>query len=279
MSDDLLIKQFSPVVYFHTKEKIFPIDINQYLKNCEIRSKDDPSFIQSTPTPALMFNDYLNHSLPNNLYLDLLDLNNLQGDPNKTVTYAKLSKWEGGPAILYYYFYFKTNPENCCYCGWKWSCWTHLADIKFMALYLTTDSQSAPNYGGYSIKKAYFGAHSTYAGQWVNGPDLMYEEKTHPVTYACLNDHSFYHEPIIYPRIFFFSCDECEQGIRSVPEVVRIYDQNEEDFNKETAWYYFNGKLSQDGIDPPANTGEWNPSNIPTVSSNWFKRLFCCKYF
>ena len=131
----------------------------------------------------------------------------------------------------------------------------------------------------WQITGIHLDAHGSKGGEWKEFSQMEFIDG-HPVVYSCKGDHSFYHAPGIYPRIFGFVYDICSKDILTKPIPTRVFDEDEkENFNIETSGgLYFPGDMGPNGINAAYKHDFWI-AEFPETSNNWFRRLFFPEYF
>lgn len=265
-----LISQFSPTLYFHKDEACFPISIEQYLSCCSAKTKDDAKFECKYPN-NIDINDFITKGMKN-MYFDFIDDNwktKLEGSPFGHICYCKEVDFGETKWYIYFYLFSHTEAYKACGCLCDMTSYAHKADLKFIVVETQADR----------ISRVYFGAHGTKSGAWKNRDEIEFDG-SHPIAYSCRGDHSFYYDSGNHPRIYFVAHDVCARDIRSrASKVVQVYNKDHPLFHIENdSWIYFNGTMNTDGIASPFTQSFWKVE-VPNVSNNWFKRLFCCEYF
>jgi len=117
------------------------------------------------------------------------------------------------------------------------------------------------------LENIYFGSHGRREGFWLaaNDDDVEYEGGTHPVFYSAHYGHGLYPRAGTYVRIFGFANDVTGQGTKWVPQLSRIYHENDPRFDpKKMGWMYFPGVYGEHGVGP-AGQQSWfmNSRNNP----------------
>ncbi len=268
-----LLLEYSPYLAFAKKEKCFPINVDLYIPLCEIRDHNNPDFVIKDATQENLFSLYPSH--PNkDYYLNFTDPEwklKLRGNPLDVTTYAKiLPQSDGSFQFIYFYIYSHVEPYHLFGIYPPLNKYAHQGDIKFVTVFVNND---------YSLRGVYFGAHGRMGGQWRDKKDIRFDG-THPIAYPSQGDHSNYSESGLHPRIYGLVFDICQHSIYCKPNLVRVYDINDSNFNvSKMGFLYFPGDMSVDGVDAPARQWFFN-GNIPiNDSNNWFRRLCCYKYF
>jgi hypothetical protein len=275
---DSLIAKYNPVLYFTSDEVCYPISIEKYLSQCNLNQGNQ--VICSTVDSIELYNIHNNNR--GNIFTDSDEYHlsfkddswniELTGDPNSSTVYAKsIKRPQGGYILIYFYLYSHTIPYKLLGCCCKLQKFAHKADLKFVAVYLDQNQE---------IEGIYYGAHCQLAGQYISAKDITFENDSHPVVYPCSGDHSNYYTAGCRPRIFCAVYDRTAHEIISQPNIVRVFDDNDQEFDPATmGWLYFPGKMNSDGINSPANQCFWTADLPINNSNNWFRRMCCINYF
>lgn len=257
-----LVRKYSPHIMFHKDEVCFPISIDQYLQVCELNNQ--------IPTSEYLYNCYQLQSANPIKFQNEQSQDRIKGSPDDAVCYAKIIETPNLYKLIYYYVFSHTEPYKCCYFGFPMYKYAHRGDIKFILVEVNKNDNK--------ITRAYFGAHGSMAGVWRESKDIQFNGD-HLVAYAACMDHSFYPESGMYPRIFFVAWDKCSNNIKCEPSTILNHVENDPLFAAhESGWNYYPGTMNDQGVNMPNNQGFWH-ADVPEVSNNWFKRLFCLDYF
>lgn len=273
-ADQTLVDRYAPYLVFQHDEVCYPIAIQKYLNVCK-NEPDENKIIDEIKTlnSAKLYSFYKEGR--KNLQLKFQDpvadsQKKIAGDIRDAYCYAKIMKIQNMTRIIYYYLFSHTEAYKCCYFGFPMTKYAHRGDLKYIVVDIDNNG----------INKVYFGAHGSQSGVWRNVDQLIISD-SHVLAFSASQDHSFYPEPGIYPRIYFVAYDVCSiQGSRICrPKVIINYDETDAKFLvDESGWNYFPGTMNDQGINSPYGQGFWQ-GKIADVSNNWFKRLFCCNYF
>jgi len=273
MSD--VANQFSPYLYFKKGELYRPLPVEKYLSVCELRRNNkldvsEPDLTDSHTVLNIVTTKYLGEFTKDNdnntflhfntlIYEDIL-AENADRDATCYCKVVELGHYK--TALIYFFLYQQVSKYPCC--GLK-SCLLscngggHLGDVKSVIVYLESDR----------ITSVYYSAHGELQGEFRNADQLEYIDG-HPIVYPCLGDHSNYPEKGCHLRIFGVVNDSCGSDILCRPNVVEVYNN--------TPWCNYSGHMNINGIGSPKNHGWWN-LQVPITSNNWFRRLFCYKYW
>jgi len=271
-----LAQLYSPYLYFRKEEVCYPITIENYLSVCNLYSEDSILIDRNPSSLSLyqLYNSIVDNSRNKSHYLAFKEENwkeLIKGNNQDSYGYVRiLPNVEDSFIFIYFYLFSHTIPYKLMNCCCPLTNFAHKADIKFIAVKVQADQK---------IEGVYFGAHRSFGGEYVRIDDLFFEG-SHPIAFSCYGDHSFYFEPSCYPRIFGMVYDDCGKDILCKPSVIQVYGENEDNFDATTmGWIYFPGKMNEDGIDAPSNQWFWEGKIPFTESNNWYKRLFCYKFF
>src|SRR5271154_208282 len=86
-----LIGKYVPYLYYTQDEVCFPISIEKYLDNCELRNRDDPIYVDPVVTSTKLFD--LSLKFKDRFYLNFKNLDwkeDLKGDPQQPICYVKV---------------------------------------------------------------------------------------------------------------------------------------------------------------------------------------------
>ena len=284
-----LISIYTPYLYFHKNETCFPIPIETYLKECELRvntgintTSTDPDFnnstlVDSNPTPENLYHiGFPIENEPTSTYFLNFKTQDwkskLMGERTTHTTYVGVNVDDAvlhNYTLIYTYLYSHTEPYQVFNCLWPLNSYAHRGDVKFNVVYVRNNT----------IAGMYFGAHGTKGGQYKSADELTFIEG-HPVAFPCRGDHSNYYNLGIHPRIFGVVYDITGDAYLSKPQVIKIYDRSDPHFDIGTmGWLYYYGKMSPDGVNAPGNQWYWDLEFDIVNSNNSFKRLCLPSYF
>lgn len=95
---------------------------------------------------------------------------------------------------------------------------------------------------------------------WLNGdsPHVSYEG-THPVVFVALGGHGNYPKEGTYVRIHGTANDWTNKGMRWLPTLELVFDQNDPRYNPSTmSWLFFPGEIGPQGVTPGGRQSWWN---------------------
>jgi hypothetical protein len=269
-----LINIYCPYLYFSKKEVCFPITIEKYLSVCELQEKEKTIINNVEPKDLYEIGIQNNFQFNDQYALNFKDPNwkeNISGSSSDASCYCLVRENNNQYIFIYFYLLAYTIPYKLFNCACSLNSYAHKSDLKFNAVYVNKDTLE--------IDGVYFGAHGSHAGEYVVRDSLDFLDG-HPVSYSSYGDHSNYSKPECYPRIYFSVYDKCSKDILVKPEINIIYEKDNPNFDVNTmGWIYFPGFMNSDGISAPIfNYFLAKPIPIKD-SNNWYRRLFCSKYF
>jgi hypothetical protein len=178
---------------------------------------------------------------------------------------------------IFYIFHYAYNgafwlcgiPENikkcaCCDVG------AHNDDIEHICVEVKKEAfQRSDEKDQDLVIRAYFAAHGTHDGQWIDGKDLKWRNGK-ILCYSAKHSHASYQKRGTICRCLGCISDHTGDGIVWNPnELVYIDDH--------TCWNQFPGYLgAPDHVPTPMHHGWWGNEN--ETSTNWFCRFFCACY-
>lgn len=270
-----LLEQFNPYLSFHPHEAHRCITIEDFAAASVLRSHTDPGFLKTPVTPATL-SELRDHP---ELYLDS-KTPAATPNPDQDVAYGvQVSE----NLLVYFYLYYQTDVYDCCGCIPCYCCfkkWAHLGDVKFVAVELMPEAKEDVNPPRRQLKRVYFGAHGSQAGEWVNAADCVMADGSHPVAFPALGDHSHYKKEGLFCRIWGLVWDRTSRNRLVRPVLIPMpATVTTPGFDPASShWVFFRGHFSADGIDFPAHQGFYS-GKLPEVSNNWFRRCFCPDYW
>ena len=270
-----LLEQFQPYLSFHPHERHRCITIEDFTAASVLRSHADPNFLRNPVTPEMLWELRENSQL----YLD--SKTPVDEPDNADVAYG-LQVSEN--LLVYFYLYYETDIYPCCGaipCDCCFKKWAHLGDVKFVVVELENPPPPPEvNPVKRHLKRVYFGAHGSLAGEWVPADQCSIADETHVVAFPALGDHSHYKKEGLFCRIWGLVWDKTSRNRLSRPQLIPIpaTPQSPGFDAVRHGWVHFAGHFSATGIDFPAHQGFYS-GELPSTSNNWFRRCFCPSYW
>ena len=207
-----LAEQFMPILYFHEREKFFPLSIAEYLSKCSIK---DPhmKITNVQKEDLLLYKDY-----------DLLVCDDKIEYNNIIHIYAKVVETFEFYYISYYMI-FLSNP------GYSICCWKDVGGHKYDLEHITIKVNKVDNV----LTTCFFSAHDDGEMHPLKNIEL---QEGHPVVYIAKDSHATYNKSGTHFRIWFAANDKCGKHI--------TMRQNLHLLGMES-WENFTGRMSQDG--------------------------------
>jgi len=217
-----LAQQFMPILYFHKKEKFFPLSIEEYLSKCSLVNRNVPHLkigkgdVQKED--LLLYNDG-NHDL-------FICQENIKSGKSRHIIniYAKVVETDEFYYISYYMIFINNPGYNIC-------CWKDVGGHKYDLEHITIKVNKVNNV----LDTCFFSAHDDGEMHPLKNIEL---QEGHPVVYIAKNSHATYNKSGTHFRIWFVANDKCKKHI-SVFQRLHL-------LGKES-WENFTGRMSQDG--------------------------------
>lgn len=222
------IKLIKPISYLHSKEKYFPINLEKYLNNVNIKKNNEEPF-------KLDWKNNNNYTGTNDDKFELQPINGnnnsvFRGNPdiNEVKYIVKVNEIEDNTKyqIIFFFFYGYNGETRILHNLVKIG--KHYCDIENIYIICnkklldeSDDNESARK----SIEKIYFSAHS---GVRVMDPKVCEFEDNRPVVYIANRSHASYPKPGLYFRIFGFGNDYTEKNYKWDPEIIIINNNNDD---------------------------------------------------
>jgi len=232
-----LIKQYSPIIYFHPDEKYFPCSSEWLMKNSTLVDYNiSPPKVYSDVTNQVMYDvsKLYNFQRKGDGELILSFDNSLyKGEiPIKNVPIYTLFREEGGKIFITYIVLYAYNGEypifNLIMAG------MHPCDIEHITVQLDK---------GGILERIFYGAHGTKDGRWVEKEDIPLENGK-IVCYVALTGHGMYPKEGIVFRLFGVANDHTAKGQRWEPKPFQIFKFDNPSFNPSTMGFFaYNGRL------------------------------------
>lgn len=256
-NNELLLK-FSPILYFHNKEKYYPISINTLLKNSILVDHNNiPTTKISNPTNIDIYNlseKYNFQNKPDGTINLSFDGKTLSDDKlNDVPCYGIIREFNNKIYITYIFVYGYNGSYPIL--GGIVETGQHTGDIEHITVELDDKKE---------INRIMYGAHGNIDGKWIHKKDLLFEDNK-PVCYVALNGHGLYNDVGTMVRIYGFANDLTEKGKKWIPKVEEIFSKTNTLFTPETmGWTVFTGRIG--GSDKVGDT-----SGISSlVNKNWY---------
>ena len=170
MASSSLVQRSAPYLFLARGETRFPISADLYLSQCDILSRNDPTF----NIPASQSACWAQRDRPTtDLYLSFTNpdwVTALRGDPDRSVCYAHVITQGDRCLIVYFFLFSHTAPYPCCgCCCCKLTSWAHRGDLKFIAVELSRkggDSCPAASTLGRTVIRPGNGEAGRLSGAW-----------------------------------------------------------------------------------------------------------------
>ena len=217
-----LAEQFMPVLYFHKKEKFFPVSIEEYLSKCCLIDRKDPNMKIAMgdvkKEDLFLYNDG-NHDL-------LICDENIEHNELYYFIhiYAKVVETDEFYYISYYLIFLNNPGYNIC-------CWKDVGGHKYDLEHITIKVNKVNNI----LDTCFFSAHDD--GEMHPLKNIEFQEG-HPVVYIAKNSHATYNSPKTHYRIWFVANDKCRKHITMFQSLHLLGNES---------WESFIGSMSQDG--------------------------------
>jgi len=245
-SNQQLIEQYAPIVYFHKDEKYLPLDINIILQNSTLKDFTTNQIITS-PSNRELYDFAKSHDFKpignGNVVLSIDDsLYNhsypLQDQPIYAVVREKDEK-----TYITYIILFPYNGDYTILRHGKAG--SHPGDLEHYTVELDKDK---------NLTRVHFSAHGYQDGRWVSKDQVQFEHGR-IVVFSALNGHGLYHKDGMAFRIGGLANDYLERGPRWNPKVNEIFARTNPNFNIDTmGWTVYNGRIGG-SLDKPNTEG------------------------
>lgn len=264
--DDLeLARMFCPVVYFDSREKIRPMEMERYIEQCELKDEATVQVLQAD----LHHGIHPEHLTRGGVYLHhTSDWRRMDGSDIEDVPfYVKVDhgvhlQGQNVTSILYMFFY-PYDYGGLGIAGKRIGC--HVADLEHIRVLV---KGSPPR-----IHRVHYAAHTFYEGRW-HGPDSMQyfdpDTRRRVKAFPARNGHGSYAHPGRYIRLFGVAPDvmDGKGPVWNKVGLVRPYPHQ---------MVAFRGKISKSILNGPCQEwwDQWEPENTPVCRfTGGFVRYF-----
>lgn len=279
------IAKYAPVLYFHPQETGFPVVPKGYFYSKRSRIIDhNKNVVVSADkvTPKKVYDFYKK-------YKSKKEAAPIRFEVDKCVEAGSdLRKWRQGESVnhpvyvvtfehkekihVQYLLLFGVNRAYKPFSPWSEKFFSAITKLKSVKKELEKSSvlnkhqcdlehfTVVLNKKTLKPEKYFFSSHGKTEGFWLSADHSEVEyEGTHPVVYLAKGGHGTYNKEGVYMRIHGIANDETAKGIRWIPQLVRVYDINDNRFDIETmSWLFFPGKYS--------------PKTDSAVNQAWFMK-------
>lgn len=258
-----IIQKFAPIIYLHKEETAFPISMEEYLDNSEVKHKKTICDSVVIPKGEITMRKLYELKKDKGLYINIDDCKKLGSNPenNKlikdhqkiltTPAYVKTNLNSDGTYLYLQFFYFygfnspvtikdpiynKTLVKGDIFYFQE----AHEADIEKVCILINLKTNQ--------IEKMYLSQHDS--GLWLNQENIKFDKDTNrPIVFSALGSHANYPNEGISIRIFGFGNDKTSKKIRWEPSYCRIYSDEDGRFNPDIhGWIYFQGNYGIRGV-------------------------------
>lgn len=259
MSHLELLQKFAPTVYFHSKERYFPVSIDFLLKNSTLKTFSANTLIKS-PTQLDLYSlaekNNFNSMSDGDTVLSIDPLINYGQSPVSDVPLYAIYRTKDDKIYLTYILLLAYNGDynilNLVKAGF------HPGDLEHLTVELTKDEK---------LSRVYYSAHGSTDGRVVEAKDVPMEDGK-IVAYCALNGHGFYPKEGVAFRIAGLANDFLEKGIKWEPRVSEVFPKESPLFDKNTmSWTLYYGRLGGN-LEKPNSDGI---SGLPDKS--WYGPL------
>ena len=240
---DLFVK-FTPIVYLHSGESYYPVEIKNYIKNSRLVKEENEDVVMENITDKNI-NELSKYD--KKYYLELKTKEAREGDKGKQNYFycfvnSGYDDFNGEFTDLTYVLCFSYNGTLSAH------------DFDTESITIRIDSEE-------KIKKIILSSHGKYFSY---NPNEIEYEGNRPIIYSAYESHAFYPDPKTYRRMFNFGNDCCERGVRlddiqmiKLPEDPNLLPDNYE-------YLKFNGKRAKNFNErfPPLDRYKLNTTNF-----------------
>lgn len=248
---ELLALIFQPIVYLHSNEMYYPLNINTYFNSTNIYDRQSQQIIKSIQSSTERYNDTIGRKLK----YDKLKYG--QQNVNDVPMYYRINQMDNDIYITYVFFYgYNGVPKIFGFIPIG----RHYADIEHITLKLTQISST------YSINSIYLSYHAN--GHWIKANNIEYDG-THPILYSAKFTHAMYSKPGAFIRFYGFANDVANKGIKWMGPLYRLKDKNDVGYqDKIDEFVYYNGNIGQNHVGGFKGRQWWNEPWNEKVSRN-----------
>ena len=304
MSDGLaeLILKHAPILYLNSAERYLPISAEEYFLGFECapmkKGKNkiyEPLFDNSPladfePLYDLRQKEGIgttDKQYSKNIHMHIGECVKFGSDPAAhwhatkrhngqpvlcTPAYVMTFEQHGNLYIQYMFLYGFNGPYQMALPGKKIYLNPHEGDLEHFTIELDRETKK--------IRRYFYAAHEINEGVKMYPHQVSQERDSnggvHPIVYIARGSHAAYSKEGVYVRVFGLADDHTKEGIRWEPNLIRVYQNNDERFDSKTmGWLYFPGKYGKRGV-PPAYAQEWF-ANIDgdIIDPRIFRVRFC----
>lgn len=269
MTDTLsqLLNKYRPILYLHSKEDYFPSTIDFILQNSFLQKKDKTKLVDKPLSNSLLYNSYKDESGKNTeIVIEPDSLKIGEKESLNSVPIYGLAKTINNKTHLFYNFLYpyngSKNVANLRNVG------AHYGDIEHITLVLNSDN---------TIFELFYAAHGSSEGRWLKPNEITFEGDR-PLVYVAKYSHASYPKEGVVFRFFGFGNDYTNKGIKWDPQVIRLYEDTDTNFNKDTmGWMYYGGDIGYKGVGSIGNRDyikdgdSKNNKPFPIISYTQFK--------
>jgi hypothetical protein len=282
--ENKLLNHFIPILYLHSKEKISPISIEEYIKNCELcingtktRVKknilSEPKIVRKNKE-ILINKGNINLPLTNfynnipNKYLDYCGDYPIPNEYtiNDIPIYGIVYEYKNYIDIIYIfnYYYNESYKFLFLYLGGG-----HQADIEHIRIRIDNKNLYNPNIP-LKVLSIFFSAHSIDQGRWIKPNKIDWynnEINGQPIVYVAKGSHANYNKPGTWYRFFGFANDKTVKNNSIIWKPKRVINLKLED-----TLMSYRGDMGNNGVNDLNR--QWINAPDENINSSFLYRFF-----
>lgn len=232
-----LVNKYKPILYLHSKEEAYPSSIEFIMENSTINKKTG-EILEQVVSNDIIYDKYKDNSgSDTEIVLKNEDLRYGERDLSKDPIYSYVLEKDSEIHIFYVFLYPYNSSKNIA--GIR-KVGAHFGDLEHMTVVLDKTTKN--------IKEIFYSAHGNEEGRWVKKEDAPFEGDR-PIGYIAMGSHATYPKTGVVFRYYGFANDLVEKGIKWDPQVIQVYNNANDKFDKsKMGWIYYGGRIGKDGI-------------------------------
>lgn len=268
-----MAQKFAPVVYLHSEEDYFPCTIEYYCQHSSLWDGNECII----PDGRLNIKKLPTDPECSSWRLDVEKKAQRGEDPrflDNIPFYVNIVEKEDRYQIFYIFCYAYNGPfwlcgvaesiKRCACCNVG----AHQADIEHITVEVKKEAyQRSDEKESDLVIRAYFAAHGSRDGRWIEGKNLKWENGR-ILCYSAKHSHASYQKRGTIWRCLGCINDHTENYHVWIPKELVYIDDT-------THWNQFSGYLGKH-VRTPLRHSWWRDES--RISTNWFCRFFCACY-